>query len=129
LDRVGLRLFVLDPPDVKDFNGTYSQWVRAQAAEAEQKTASSAKDKSKAPARQPGKKKDNPYLRPFGRLTMPELEQQIHDTEVALAECQHTFGDTETFKDPARGKQLKADFEGLSKKLEQLEAEYFAREE
>ena len=133
LNKVAQRLLVLDPPAVKDFPGTYSQWARAEAEVSAQKAPAPAKDKSKpaAPAPSPAqpRKKDNPYLRPFGRLTMPELEQQIHDTEVALSECQQSFSETETFKDPSRGKQLRREFDELSKKLEQLEAEYFAREE
>jgi ATP-binding cassette subfamily F protein 3 len=137
LDRVIKRLLVLEPPDVRDFPGTYSEWVRKHE-EAEQARASSdagrsrAKEKEAAraaPEPKPAKaKKDNPYSRPFGRLSLEELEQQITDTEVAIAECQESFGDSGAFKDPARAQQIQAEYQSLSKKLEALEAEYFARE-
>jgi hypothetical protein len=73
-------------------------------------------------------KKDNPYARPFGRLTLAELERQITDTEVALAECQESFGDAGTFKDATGGQKLQQEYKALSDKLQALEAEYFARE-
>lgn len=132
LDKVGRRLLVLEPPKVHDFSGTYSQWVAARAAGDEQQRSAAApkgKPRPQAPAREPAGKKDNPYLRPFGRLTMKELEQQIHDTEIALGECEQGFGDAQSFKDPSRAKGLQSEFDQLSRKLEQLEAEYFAREE
>ena len=131
LDRVAGRLFVLDPPDVKDFSGTYSQWVRKHSTGAAQRaveTQTKSSAKSAAVPREPAKKKDNPYARPFGRLTLVELERQITDTELALAECQQGFGDPGSFKDPARGQQIHAEYDELSRKLDALEAEYFARE-
>ena len=117
---------MLDPPAVRDFAGTYSEWVRMQSAPAPKKQAPASREKPRPapPQRESGRKKDNPYLRPFGRLTMPQLEQEIQDTEVALAECQQGFNDAEAFKDPSRGKQLQAELGELSKKLKQLEAEY-----
>ena len=75
-----------------------------------------------------GSKKDNPYARPFGRLSKEELEQQITETELALAECQEMFATADSFKEPARGQKLQAEYDAIAKKLEQLEAEYFARE-
>ena len=60
---------------------------------------------------------------------MEELERQITDTEIAIAECQESFGDADSFKDPSRGQKLQSEYESLSKKLEALEAEYFAREQ
>ena len=59
---------------------------------------------------------------------MEELEQQITDTELALAECQQGFADADAFKEPQRGQKLQDEYDALAKKLEQLEAEYFARE-
>jgi ATP-binding cassette subfamily F protein 3 len=130
LDRVIQRLLVLRPPEVEEFGDTYSAWNRARAeAAAEQRAAASARS---APAKAKQKpapapaKKNNPYARPFGRLTMAELERQITDTEVALAECQASFGE---FKEPARAQQLRGEYEALSAKLKALEAEYFAREQ
>jgi ATP-binding cassette subfamily F protein 3 len=138
LDQVAKRLFVLRPPQVVDFDDTYSAWTRKQAAlVAEQRSAGSPKG---APAPRPkappeperpasGKKKDNPYSRPFGRLTLKELEQQISDTEISLAECQGSFGDADAFKNPSRSQQLQSELKSLAAKLEALEAEYFTREQ
>jgi ATP-binding cassette subfamily F protein 3 len=138
LDRVAQRLLVLDPPGVIDFGGTYTAWhanVLEDQAEREAAGAAKAKQKSGAPAPASPKpksgaaKKDNPYARPFGRLSIQELEQQITDTEIAIAECQESFGDADAFKDPARGQKLHAEYKQLAEKLEALEAEYFAREQ
>ena len=73
-------------------------------------------------------KRQNPYARPFGRLSKEELEQQITDTEVAIAEHQMKFGDAGTMKDQRHARRLQDDYQSLSKKLEALEAEYFERE-
>jgi ATP-binding cassette subfamily F protein 3 len=147
LDRVAKRLLILRPPEIVDFDDTYSAWTRKVAQTvAEQRSAASSKNaapaKSKAaPAPTPArvtagagansnaKRRDNPYSRPFGRLTLKELEQQISDTEVALAECQSNFGDAGSFRDPNKSQRLQAELKTLSAKLEALEAEYFAREQ
>jgi ATP-binding cassette subfamily F protein 3 len=132
LDKVAQRMLVLAPPNTIDFAGTYSQWVQKLDSQEQEKQSESAprtKTKTAAPPRDSGKRKDNPYARPFGRLTLEELERQITDTEIAIAECQESFGDSESFKDPSRGQKLQSEYESLSKKLEALEAEYFAREQ
>ena len=131
LDRIAQRLFVLAPPVLIDFAGGYSAWVRKLDDEQEQRQAeptSRPKSKVAVAPRDAGKKKDNPYSRPFGRLSLEELEQQITDTEIAVAECQQSFGDADAFKDASRGQRLQSEYDSLSKKLEALEAEYFARE-
>ena len=131
LERVAKRLLVLRPPDVIDFAGNYSQWAHKEADEPRQKGASPPpreRPRPQAALRENAKKKDNPYARPFGRLTLEELERQITDTEIAIAECQQSFGDPDTFKDPARGQQVHAEYQSLSQKLQALEEEYFARE-
>jgi ATP-binding cassette subfamily F protein 3 len=132
LDRTVQRLWVLEPPGMRDFAGNYSKWHEKMVKDAKThatnerrhavRTSSSANRKSQIANRA------NPYLRPFGRLSMKELEQQITDTEVAIAECQQAFADSENFKDPARGQKLQSEYDQLAEKLEQLEAEYFARE-
>jgi ATP-binding cassette subfamily F protein 3 len=138
LDKVAKRLLVLQPPGVVDFPGNYTAWqakLRSEAEEAAAKAeraraAESAKPQSAAkPSAKSAGKKDNPYLRPFGRLSVEELEQQITDTEIAISECQEQFADPDVFKDPAGAQKLQKEMEELSKKLEQLEAEYYAREE
>jgi len=70
-------------------------------------------------------KKDNPYSRPFGRLSLKELEQQITETEIALAECQSGFGSLDGGRDTHRSRKLRAEFDSLTKKLKDLETEYF----
>jgi ATP-binding cassette subfamily F protein 3 len=138
LDRVAQRLLILAPPGIDDFPGTYTAWqhkLREEHAEREALEIERAKQQKSASgaiaARQAKPKssnKDNPYARPFGRLSTEELERQITDTEVAIAECQTSFGDAGAFKEPSRGKTLQAEYEGLVKKLEALEQEYYARE-
>jgi hypothetical protein len=83
---------------------------------------------AKSPASKSSGKKDNPYARPFGRLSSQELEREITDTEVAIADHQQQFGDADSMRDQSRAKRLQAEYQSLSKKLEQLEAEYFERE-
>src|SRR5205814_10437694 len=106
-----------------------SAWVKKLAADEEQKAAEPAKPRQRAAAPKEdssaaSRKKDNPYSRPFGRLTVEELERQITDTETAIAECQESFGDADTFKEPARGQQVQAEYQALCNKLEAREAEY-----
>jgi ATP-binding cassette, subfamily F, member 3 len=132
LDKTAKRLLVLQPPDIGDFEGNYSAWHAKVEAKRGEQVAEKA-PKVQQPAKQQAKPKtttrgDNPYARPFGRLSMEELEQQISDTELALAECQQGFGDADAFKEPQRGQRLQSEYDALAKKLEQLEAEYFARE-
>ena len=135
LNKVARRLFVLQPPELIDFDGTYADWHRRQVERKSARKASAEAQRerpkplpSPAPAKEAEKKKDNPYKRPFGRLTVEELERQIHETEAAITEAQASFGSAEAFKDPARAQKLQADYEALRQKLEALEAEYFARE-
>jgi ATP-binding cassette subfamily F protein 3 len=134
LNKIAKRMLILEPPEVIDFDGGYSEWVRKLEAQSFDRRLSQAAPKSKPKSESGGsgettKKKDNPYLRPFGRLSLKELEKEITDTEIAIAECQESFGDAGAFKDPSRGSQLQTEYQAMSKKLEDLEAEYFAREE
>ena len=57
---------------------------------------------------------------------MKELEATITETEIAIANCQKQFADAAQVR--ARGKEMQADYDSLTAKLAQLEAEYFARE-
>jgi ATP-binding cassette subfamily F protein 3 len=132
LDRSVQRLLVLRPPQMIDFPSNYSAWMQKLAADAERPMQAATQTKPKEPPprlKDSSKKKDNPYARPYGRLTLEELERQITDTEVAIAECQEGFGDAESFRDPGRSQQLQSEYKALSEKLEALEAEYFAREQ
>ena len=138
LDKFAQRLFVLDPPGLRDFSGNYTQWAHrpttVEAAPAAAKPSSRPKQGQNQNQNQPSKPrknedpaKDNPYLRPFGKLTLSELERQITETETELAECQQQFGAPEAAKNPSRGQKLQKQYKSLSEKLEALEAEYFAR--
>jgi ATP-binding cassette subfamily F protein 3 len=141
LDQVTGRLLVLEPPGVKSFEGGYSAWaakqVEAARAAARAATASPAKGKQASakavkkeatPATSATPRKDNPYSRPFGRLSVAELEKQIAATEAELQRCQAAFGNPETMRNAVKGKQVQAEHEELTAKLEALEAEYFMRE-
>jgi ATP-binding cassette subfamily F protein 3 len=151
IDKVINRLLVLRPPKVVDFLGNYSGWqekLKQESSRAAEKAeqARAQQKKASAPAAKPQQqqqqakpvaaksaaapvKKDNPYARPFGRLSVKELEKQIAETEKAVAACQQNFGSADAFRDPGRAKRLQEEFEALGKKLEELEAEYYAREQ
>jgi ATP-binding cassette subfamily F protein 3 len=135
LDKFALRLFVLDPPNLRDFSGNYTQWVHRQdtaPAPVASKQQARPQQKQNPPAKKNESKneppaKDNPYLRPFGKLATAELERQITDTETALGDCQQEMGASGTAKNPQRSQKLQKEYKQLSKKLEDLEAEYFTR--
>ena len=145
LDRVVKRMLILQPPKLVNFDGNYSGWVKkqeadaARAAEAAAAAAKAKKGKSSAskPALPPPKqqhqqqskgKKDNPYQRPFGRLTMQELEKEISKTEAAIANSQLAFASPAAARDSKKGQELQREYDALAAKLKQLEAEYYARE-
>jgi ATP-binding cassette subfamily F protein 3 len=143
LDKSVSRLLILTPPNIRDFEGNYSKWMARQREEARQASVGesrsapsrartpAASSKAPAPAAPKGARggSDNPYLRPFGRLGLKELERQITDTEVLLAECQEGFSAGGKLNNPREAKRRQAEYETLSKKLQQLEAEYYAREQ
>jgi len=135
LDRTVKRLFVLDPPKMIDFEGNYSKWHEKQIAPAK---AQAIAEPRRAPkqnlksqisnSKSKGANRDNPYLRPFGRLSMQDLERQITETEIAVNDCQQALADVAIFREPARAQKMQNEYDQLSQKLKQLEAEYFARE-
>jgi ATP-binding cassette subfamily F protein 3 len=137
LDKVATRMLVIDPPNIADFEGGYSAWQakKAQlasaanaAAKGKQKTAPPPPPpKKEQPTQQPANKKDNPYARPFGRLTVPELEKEISIAEKSMNDFQLKMADPSLSRDPGKGKKLKADHDAMASKLEALEAEYYAR--
>jgi len=135
LDRVAERLLVLDPPGMIDFEGNYTAWHQKQHAKAAAaaapppkppKPVHKPKPQPQAQAHKP-RKTDNPYQRPFGRLSVEDLEKQIAATEKALADCQGQFSDATRFKDPRQRQQLQGEYDKLQKKLKDLEQEYFLR--
>ena len=144
LQKVTRRLLILQPPDVIDFDGRFSDWVTRQQSLAaapttrrENKTKpkdrsavlSTARSLAGAPSTKPARPvKDNPYKRPFGRLSVAELETEIHACETAIVGLQSRFGDPRVMRDPSAVQRLTAELEQASERLRQLEAEYFARE-
>jgi len=136
LDKIIQRMLVLQPPKMIDFAGGYRAWLEKQnqmsASPAAPMAASSTTSRKPQPTTKPqaaaGTPRDNPYKRPFGRLSLQQLEEQIHQTEKELAECQARFADAGHFRDPSRARALQEQFQALTQKLEQLEAEYFMRE-
>jgi ATP-binding cassette, subfamily F, member 3 len=141
LDKVASRLLVIDPPNMKDFEGGYSDWqakksqIASEAAAAnsvknrQQQKSSSPQQKKEQPKPHQSNKKDNPYARPFGRLTVGDLEKQIAESERSVADFQMKLADPKLGRDPAKGKKLKVDHDAMAAKLKQLEAEYYAREQ
>ena len=136
LDKVATRMLVIDPPNIADFEGGYSAWQAKKAERAA--AANAAKGKQKSPPPPPAKKeqpkpqssskKDNPYARPFGRLTVSELEKEISLAESSVTQFQTKLADPALSRDPNKGKKIKADHDAMASKLEALEAEYYARE-
>jgi ATPase subunit of ABC transporter with duplicated ATPase domains len=137
LDKLARRMFVLRPPGLVDFEGNYSGWAkrleREREAENQRKAAakSQGRPKGKAPsppAPRTAKKGDDSYSRPFGRLTVEELEQRIAQTEKELAGCQKRCAEADAFRDAGGARALQKEYEELAGKLETLEEEYFTRE-
>jgi len=143
LNQVAERMLVLHPPGLIDFEGTYSEWVlksksliaKYEAAKSGAPAKPQQQEKPKhepkpAPKSQnaPTKKKDNPYARPFGKLSVKELEHEISMAEQAIEQAQAKIADPANFRDQQKLKKLQAEHDTLQAKKEQLEAEYYARE-
>jgi ATP-binding cassette subfamily F protein 3 len=147
LDKIVRRLLILEPPAIRDFTGNYTALVArdAQAAADARDAATARKSAAKRPApkkaaapaspqrnpaqsKKPSSRGGNPWSRPFGRLTVPELETNISQTEKDLAACELTMADAATYADPSRRSDVQKQFNTLTEKLRQLEAEYFTRE-
>ncbi|HZZ41545.1 MAG TPA: ABC-F family ATP-binding cassette domain-containing protein [Tepidisphaeraceae bacterium] len=139
LNKLSTRLLVLEPPKgVVDFDGNYEKWhekVVADAARAAEMKAQKSKPAVKAAAKpvqkevKQGSKKDNPYLRPFGKLTLQELEKEIQKTERGVEAAQNTLSDPKVFKDAGKAGKVQGEYEAAKAKLVALEAEYYAREQ
>jgi hypothetical protein len=114
------------------FEGNYTAWANhlarkaaaAVSAPAKRRVAAPQVSRKDAPAK---KKSSNPSARPFGRLNIAELEKQIEQAEAALSACRSKLADPKTARDGDRVRQLVREDEALSKKLRELEEEYFAR--
>jgi ATP-binding cassette subfamily F protein 3 len=137
LDQVAKRMLILEPPGIVSFDGNYTEWVKHKAAKeaapaarapAPQKKQQQAPPKP-APAPAAKKKSDNPWSRPFGRLTTQELEKQIAQTESDVTRCQERLADVAMARDVEKNRKLVGEHDALAKKLKELEAEYFTRGE
>jgi ATP-binding cassette subfamily F protein 3 len=129
LEKTVTRLLILDPPVIRDFEGRYSAYLAKMNQSAPTKVDREKPKSAHAPQpKQTAKRGNNPYARKFGRLTTEDIEQQISQTEKEIVELQHHFGDADLFKNPSRGKELHEQYESLTKKLADLEEEYFTRE-
>ena len=129
LEKTVRRLLVLDPPNIVSFDGTYSAWTR-KLAEHDRRSGAIAPRIGRVTAgngSQEAQRRQS-LSAPFGRLSTEELEKQITETEMELAECQAQFGDAGVMREALRVQSLQGELEALSKKLVQLEEEYFARE-
>ena len=134
LDKVATRLLVIEDAGITDFEGGYTAWqqkVQQRKAEAAAKSVARQQPKReqpKPPQQKPTAKKDNPYARPFGRLSLKELEREIAAAEATVTTTQTALANPANLRDAARGKRAKADAETATAKLKALEAEYYARE-
>jgi ATP-binding cassette, subfamily F, member 3 len=126
LDKVVQRLLVLEPPNLTSFDGSFTAWSKHKAIKAAPPPPPPPERKAKP---QPPKKKgaDNPWSRPFGRLSVQDLEKQIAQTEGEIARCQQRFGDAGVARDADQSRQLTQEHKTLAKKLRDLEEEYFTR--
>jgi ATP-binding cassette subfamily F protein 3 len=132
LQKVTRRLLILRPPDVIDFDGRFSDWAARQeslaSAPAVRKEPKPETTARPPPTKTPKPVKDNPYKRPFGRLTVAELEAEIHACETSIVELQSRFADPLAMRDPSMARRLSTELEQATERLRQLEAEYFTRE-
>ena len=140
LQRSTKRLLVIEPPEVVDFAGTYDQWTAkqrdAKAAAAAPKKSQSAKASTsaakpvviaKAQPAQP-KRKDNPYARPFGRMSVPEIEQKLKASERELNQAQQKAADPQLFRNPGKAKQAADEVARIAKTIADLEEEFLLRD-
>lgn len=134
LKKIVKRLLVLDPPGFEDFDGGFEQWhdryyqrLRDQMVRKKTTLRNNSSSSEKFNNRsERAARKDNPYLRPFGRLSVSELEAQITETESELMQLQESLA--ESYRDPDQVKTLKQRIEQSQDRLKQLEEEYFLRE-
>jgi len=131
LDKVAQRLLILQPPDIISFDGNYTAWSNHTAKKAAApQPPPPPRRRAPEPARKPQqskKKSDNPWSRPFGRLSVEDLEKQITLTESDLVRCREQLSNPQIARNPDRSRQLSVEHEALAKKLRELEEEYFAR--
>ncbi len=130
LEKTVGRLLILDPPAVRDFEGRYSSYLQTLSPNQPSKSTKEKpkQNQAKGSAKPQPQRGDNPYNRKFGRITTEDLEQQINRTEREIVALQQKFGDADAFKNPAKSKELHGEYDELTKRLAEMEAEYFTRE-
>ncbi len=126
LQKTTERLLAIEPPTVTDFRGGYDAWRQRQS---EPPKPAAAKPVVKPAPKKPNGNTANKYVRPFGTVATAALEEQITETEIALADVQGAFADTVRMAEPDAAKTLTAELNALQTKLGQLEEEYFARDD
>ena len=131
LSNVTDRLLVFEPPHVRDFLGSWTDWVekrQAKPAAAKAPPKPAAKSPPPKPNVTPRPPASNKYARPFGTLSLKDLEAKVTATEVQMAETQELFADGGRMSDAREAKKLSAELDRLARQLKQLEEEYFSRE-
>jgi ATP-binding cassette subfamily F protein 3 len=129
LDKIVQRMLIVQPPNLIDFAGGYRAWTNKQKQAAAAPPPPPPKPKPASAAKPPPpKNKNNPYARPFGTLSVEELEKQIERTEQQRIDCEARCADPALFRDPNKARQLQDELTDLAKRLEQLEEEYLSRE-
>ncbi len=156
LNQIVRRLLVLDPPGVLDFEGTFAKYQEKQrqlaadvvAAKAAAEAAAKQNNRKQssqpvrqpqkqqaavavkaAPVAQPAKKKENAYLRPFGKYATAELDKMIKKTEAQVASVEKRLADPGTFRDAGKMRSAQAEHETLAQQLAQMEEEYLGRDD
>ncbi len=128
LDRVADRLLVFRPPQVIDFRGTWGQWLDQRDVPSAATAKTKASPTKHLPAKSTkGDAKRNKFLRPFGQLSTSKLEAKVTTAEIAIAELNETFAVAPT--DPSEARQRTAELERLTAELQQLEEEYYSRDD
>jgi ATP-binding cassette, subfamily F, member 3 len=136
LEQIVTRLLVIEPPAVTDFDGKLSAWTSKSAGrKAEKKPEPKKAEPKKAESKKPEParpiattaKKDNPFKRPYGRLTVQQLESQIADAERQIATWQDELAGPKAARDADAARKLKAKLDQGRSTLEALEAEYLLR--
>ncbi len=134
LQKIATRMLIIDPPGLIDFEGTFTEWHDKLEEEKLQKKSGAQKPPQKKQTTPPKKvedkkpavKKDNPYSREYGRLTVQDIEKQIASTEKLLAEKNEKLA--QEFRDVGKSKKLSEEINKLTEKLKGLEEEYYLRE-
>jgi ATP-binding cassette subfamily F protein 3 len=127
LDRTSDRLLIFDPPGTVDFRGSWRQWLERRDVQKNQPTSPAKKQSVAKPSTQNTTASRNKYLRPFGYLATAALEERITETEIELSDLQSAFAVGPT--DASEARERSATMERLSKELQQLEEEYFTRDD